>query len=982
MPTVELAIEARKAVQGADQFGKAMHHSAEQARNAQGHFIKTQDSIDKVGMSASSAVGYLKSFAAALAASYVANQAAQAMMTFEKTMQTLKGVTRAGTEELELFRSTARELGATTVFSATEAGDAMLLLAKAGFSARESVVATSGVLNLAAAETMGLSDATQIAVNSIKQFGLSAGDAGRVSDVLMEASNASATGAAALGQALSYVGTIARSVNIDFETTTATLALLANSGLEADRAGTGLRGVIESLVNPTSKAEQALKRFGVMSSDEVNPAVVGLQQSLRRLKEANLDPQAMFKIFGTTATPAAGALLQNVEAIGPMVERLRNAEGAAASLAATVNDSLYGAWQNFKSAVEEAYLRLGDAGALGAMKSIVTFSSNTILATIGMADSFNKTVTYADEFVEIMKLAAVATGTFYAVIGVAKLLEMARGINLVTAATAAWNAVLAINPIFLIAGVIAGAVAALYYFRDSIITVGGESATVMDYLVAGWEVFVEYFTDGWDAAKEFFFDGLKMISDVWQDLAKWLTDKWKGFTDWLGTDWSTLWTSILSVLKTAANAVLGTMNGIGETIGLVMGRIWALIDAMMQLDFSSIEKFKESAATVKDTFLLAADPGKALKDLQEVWSSTYKKDYVAEYVDLGKDLAGKVKDGWDAAGGWEGILKFTSPLMAWAPDYVRDVHNRAVARKAQRDAMLGQSKTDTGFRMYQPEAPVDLTTLFPEAKPFEFQFNKSLGAGKGTKGSRSVNDEADRIAARRREDARRQFDQMFEDMKNERDLMFMTNRERELELQLRQARKLAEEGEIADREVKIRQMEKEFKLLQNYRDLQKIANGVGDAFGSAFEDVVFGAKSASEALRGFYESVTRMVFNQMVTQPLAQAISGGLGTFMKGFVTPTATGGVFLPGGGFMPVPGSSESLYGFGGNRVGSIAEREAEAVVPLTNGPQGLGIRSYGGGGGGGTTVINLNIKTKDADSFRRSKGQIRSMLRGMGG
>lgn len=978
MPTVELAINAAKATQGADQFSRAIHHSARQARDAQGHFIKAQQSIDTIGDSASKAVTYLKQFAAGLAFGYVANQAVQAMMSFEKIMQTLKGVTRASTEELELFRSSARQLGSTTVFSATDAGDAMLLLAKAGFTASESVTAASGVLDLAAAETLGLADAAQIAVNTIKQFGLAASDATRVADILMEASNASATGATALGGALSYVGTISRSVGIDLENTTAALALLANSGLEGDRAGTGLRGVIESLVNPTGKATSTLERFGITLARDVNPSVVGLQTALQRIKDANLDTQAMFQIFGTVATPAAGALLQNIDAIEPMVARLRQADGAAKALADTVNDSLYGAVQEFKSAVEEAYLRTGDAGMLGALRELVDFTTESILAFIGMGNAIDKNNSYADEFVAVIQHAAVATGAFYAVIGAAKLIQMAQGINVVTAATAAWNAMLALNPIFFVATAIAAAVVALYHFRDSVITIGGQSATVMDYMVAGWEVFVDYFQEGWDAASSFFSETMTLISNLWQDLTKWLSDKWKSFTDWLGVDWSALWEGVVKVMKTAANTVLGTISGIIESVGLVIGRMWALIDAMTQLDFSSIEKFKQTADVVKNTFLSAADPAKQVRDMQEVWSNTYKRDYVSEYLKLGGDLAAKVKEGWNAAGGWEGILKFSRPLMSWAPDYIRDVQNKAAQRKSQRDLLA--RGPDTGFRMYQQPLYPDVATMFQDpTASSEFVFGSHNGKGAGASGGGT--DEAARWAIRNREDSRKQFEDMFEDMRNERDLMFLTNQQRELELQLRQARKLAEEGEVADREVRLKQMEKEFRLLQNYRDLKTIANGIGESFGSAFEDVVFGAQSATEALKGFYESVTRLVFNQMVTQPLAEAISGGLGNFMKGFVTTNATGGVFLPGGGMMPVPGSSDTLFGFGGNRVGSIAETQAEAVIPLTQGPQGLGIRSYGGGGGGGTTVINLNIKTQDADSFRRSKSQIRSMLRGMG-
>jgi len=154
--------------------------------------------------------------------------------------------------------------------------------------------------------------------------------------------------------------------------------------------------------------------------------------------------------------------------------------------------------------------------------------------------------------------------------------------------------------------------------------------------------------------------------------------------------------------------------------------------------------------------------------------------------------------------------------------------------------------------------------------------------------------------------------------------------------------------------------------------LQTVAEGVGDAFGHAFESIIFDAKSAREAVEDLVRSITRLVFQQVVTQTISRAISGAI-------MRPAAAGayGLVLDAGNVVPFAAggivSGPTRFPMSGGRTGLMGENGPEAVMPLERGPDGkLGVQ------GGGQTIVKMTVNTPDADSFRRSQTQIMRELR----
>lgn len=160
-------------------------------------------------------------------------QAIKTAANFEASMSRVSAITGATTEQFEALEKQAMELGATTVFSASQAAEGMSFLAMAGFDTNEILAAMPGVLNLAAAGQMDLARASDIASNILTGFQLSAEESGRVVDVMAKAMTTANTNIEQLGYAMKYVAPVAASVGLSIEETAAAVGKLSDSGRNA-----------------------------------------------------------------------------------------------------------------------------------------------------------------------------------------------------------------------------------------------------------------------------------------------------------------------------------------------------------------------------------------------------------------------------------------------------------------------------------------------------------------------------------------------------------------------------------------------------------------------------------------------------------------------------------------------------------------------------------------------------------------------------
>ena len=182
---------------------------------------------------------------------------------FEQAMARVGAVSGATGEDFERLTQQAKELGAKTQFSASQAAASQESLARAGFKTNEIISAMPGLLNMAAAEGMDLANAADIAASAIAGFGLDASEAGRVADVLAKTSAASNTSIALLGESLKYVAPIAKGLGFSIEQVNAMLGVMANAGIKGSQAGTALKSAFQRLSAEPKQTAAALELLGI-----------------------------------------------------------------------------------------------------------------------------------------------------------------------------------------------------------------------------------------------------------------------------------------------------------------------------------------------------------------------------------------------------------------------------------------------------------------------------------------------------------------------------------------------------------------------------------------------------------------------------------------------------------------------------------------------------------------------------------------------
>jgi len=286
---------------------------------------------------------------------------------FEQQMANVKAVAVTATgPQLEEMTRLAKELGATTAFSAVQAGEAMELLTRAGFDANEVLAATPAILDAAAAEGIGLAEASDLVAKTVRIMGLEATDAARAADVLALASAKSNTTMLALGEAFKFGGAQAKTMNMSLEETTAVFSKLADAGLKGSLAGTSFTNMMIKLSKPSGKATALMKKWGIQLTDstgKLKPMGDIVNQFSAQLdKNTNVVEKSamMQELFGIRGAKAFSALAEaGGDALNELTQQLMDAQGAARKMAETRLDTFKGQITLLKSAVEGFSIEIG-----------------------------------------------------------------------------------------------------------------------------------------------------------------------------------------------------------------------------------------------------------------------------------------------------------------------------------------------------------------------------------------------------------------------------------------------------------------------------------------------------------------------------------------------------------------------------------------------------------------------------------------------
>lgn len=282
---------------------------------------------------------------------------------FADQMAVVRAVTGATETQFARLTEQAKELGRTTSYTASEVAGAQIELGRAGFDPTEIESATPGILNLARATATELPEAANIAAAALRGFGMEADQMGRVSDVLTVAANSSATTLTDLGEAVKMVAPLAAEAGEPIESVTASLGILANNGIRGTMAGNALARALKNLSTEAKQAE--LAKLGIDATDSAGnlrplAEIIGeLGEKTREMGSAKR--LAIFESLFGRGQAAALKLAGPDANFDDLYGKLTASEGAAASTAATMDDTLGGSFRRIMSAAEGVQIAIGEA---------------------------------------------------------------------------------------------------------------------------------------------------------------------------------------------------------------------------------------------------------------------------------------------------------------------------------------------------------------------------------------------------------------------------------------------------------------------------------------------------------------------------------------------------------------------------------------------------------------------------------------------
>lgn len=316
--------------------------------------------ISKLGSLTKTGLSILTKGVAAVSAGLTAasGYAVKVGSDFESGMSEVAAISGASGKALQALADKAKEMGSTTKFSATESAEALKYMAMAGWDTDKMLSGLPGVMNLAAASGENLGTVSDIVTDSMTAFGMAADEAGHFADVLAQASSKSNTNVALMGETFKYVAPVAGALGYSAEDAAVAIGLMANSGIKGSQAGTALRQTLARLAKPTDEVEAAMEDLGISLTDSegnmksLDEVMLDMRKGFKNLTK---DQQAQYaaSIAGQEGMSGLLAIVNaSDEDFNTLTEAIQNSDGAAQSMADTMQDNLKGAVTIAKSALE------------------------------------------------------------------------------------------------------------------------------------------------------------------------------------------------------------------------------------------------------------------------------------------------------------------------------------------------------------------------------------------------------------------------------------------------------------------------------------------------------------------------------------------------------------------------------------------------------------------------------------------------------
>lgn len=515
---------------------------------------------------------------------------------FDSAMSKVAAVSGATGSDFDKLRDKAREMGAKTKFSATEAADAMNYMAMAGWKTEDMLSGIEGVMYLAAASGEDLATTSDIVTDALTAFGLTAGDSGHFADVLAAASSNANTNVSMMGETFKYCAPVAGALGFSVEDTAEAIGLMGNAGIKASQAGTSMRSIMTNLTGDVKLSGAAI--------GDVTIATTNADGSMRSLSAILADCRGAFAgmteaekannaeaLVGKNAMSGFLALMNAApEDIAKVSGAVNNCKDAAKNMADTMQDNLEGQLTILKSQLQELAISFGDL-LMPAVRSIVS-------GLQGMVDVLNAMPDGVKRVIMIVALLAAALGPVLIIIGktlsaIGTIMtwapKLAGAISAVKGAFAALSATMMANPIAIVIAAIAALVAAFIYLWNT-------NEEFRQFWIRLWNEIKEVAVRVWTAVSQF-------LVSAWNGIRNTAVAVWNGIRDFFSGLWAGIKTLFTTVVTAISTFLVGAWNGIRATVMAVWNAISAFLGSVWNGIKSVITNVVNGIRTIISTVL-------------------------------------------------------------------------------------------------------------------------------------------------------------------------------------------------------------------------------------------------------------------------------------------------------------------------------------------------------------------------------------------
>ena len=508
---------------------------------------------------------------------------------FDSAMSQVAAVSGATGKDFDALRNKAREMGAKTKFSATEAAEAMNYMAMAGWKTEDMLSGIEGIMNLAAASGEDLATTSDIVTDALTAFGLSAKDSGHFADILAAASSNANTNVSMMGETFKYCAPIAGALGFSAGDTAEAIGLMANAGIKSSQAGTALRTIMNNLAGDVKISGKAIGDVTIATTNadgsmrDLSDILADCRSAFGNLTESE-KAQAAESLVGKNAMSGFLALMNAGEGdIEKLSSAIENCDGSAEKMAMTMQDNLAGQLTILKSQLQELAISFGDI-LMPAIRSIVSKLQGFVDKLNGMDEGTKRTIATIALLVASIGPLLIIIGTAISKIGVAMqgFVKLANGISKLKVAVQGGAGVLGklgaalggiSAPVLAVVAVIAVLVAAFVHlwktnegFRDAII---GTWNRIKDTISGFCQGIV---------------DRLNALGFQFTDIVDVLKTVWDGFCQVLAPIFEGVFNNIANILSTVTGVITGILD---VFIGIFTGN-WSQAWNGIKEIFSSI----------------------------------------------------------------------------------------------------------------------------------------------------------------------------------------------------------------------------------------------------------------------------------------------------------------------------------------------------------------------------------------------------------